>query len=120
MGDGIALLGNPQLDEALELTADVLVDKGYLGSSGAAASGGMTIWHSEPDADSRERAKENRRKVDAMYVGPGAEVSVAVDENELIESGLLGSYRKEIGWGKGRERGSKFDTTYLVTRQFRG
>ncbi|MCW3060573.1 MAG: dependent oxidoreductase [Capsulimonas sp.] len=90
MGDGIALVGNPQLDEALELTADVLVigggpagawaawsaasrgarvvlvDKGYLGSSGAAASGGMTIWHSEPDADSRERAKENRRKVDGL------------------------------------------------------
>ncbi|BDI30332.1 oxidoreductase [Capsulimonas corticalis] len=90
MGDGIALANSSDLGEPLELIADVLVigggpagawaawsaasrgarvvlaDKGYLGSSGAAASGGMTLWHSEPDADSRERAKENRRKVDGL------------------------------------------------------
>ena len=58
--------------------------------------------------------------VDAMFVAPESEVSVSVDEDELIASGLLGSYRKEIGWGKGRERGSRLDTTYLVMGRFRG
>ncbi|BDI30333.1 4Fe-4S ferredoxin [Capsulimonas corticalis] len=58
--------------------------------------------------------------VDAMYVAPEAEVSVPVNEEALIASGLLGSYRKEIGWGKGRERGSKFDTSYLVRPRFPG
>ena len=35
--------------------------------------------------------------VDALYVAPDAEVSVAVSENELATRGLLGSYR-EAAW----------------------
>ncbi|EFM11843.1 conserved hypothetical protein [Paenibacillus curdlanolyticus YK9] len=38
--------------------------------------------------------------VDALYVAPQAEVSVAVDEEQLIASGQLGSWRAEIGWHK--------------------
>jgi len=38
--------------------------------------------------------------VDALYVAPQAEVSVEVDERELAASGLLGSWRAEIGWSK--------------------
>ncbi|GIP45974.1 hypothetical protein J45TS6_44330 [Paenibacillus sp. J45TS6] len=38
---------------------------------------------------------------DALYVAPQAEMSVAVDEEELRSSGLLGSWRSEIGWNKG-------------------
>lgn len=38
--------------------------------------------------------------VDALYVDPNADESVTVDEKTLIASGLLGSYRKNIGWGK--------------------
>ncbi len=41
--------------------------------------------------------------VDALYVAPQGEVSVQVDEQELIASGLLGSWRAEIGWNPGAE-----------------
>lgn len=45
--------------------------------------------------------------VDALYVDPNAEESVAVDEETLVASGLLGSYRKNIGWGRGRTPAAK-------------
>ncbi|MEK4885077.1 ferredoxin family protein [Bacillus sp. FSL W8-1127] len=54
--------------------------------------------------------------VDAMYVSPFAEEDVKVKEEELIQSGILGSYRKEIGWGKGRTSGAAFDTSYKMFR----
>lgn len=41
--------------------------------------------------------------VDALYVAPQGEVSAQVDEQELIASGLLGSWRAEIGWNPGAE-----------------
>ncbi|SEU25715.1 4Fe-4S binding protein [Paenibacillus sp. NFR01] len=37
--------------------------------------------------------------VDALYVAPQGDASVEVDEAELAASGLLGSWRTEIGWG---------------------
>lgn len=40
--------------------------------------------------------------VDALYVAPNADESVPVDEKTLIETGLLGSYREDVGWGRGR------------------
>ena len=42
--------------------------------------------------------------VDAMYVSPYADKSVAVDEQELADSGQLGSWRATIGWGPGRTK----------------
>jgi len=36
-----------------------------------------------------------------MYVAPQADRTVEVNEEELISSGLLGSWREEIGWGQG-------------------
>lgn len=48
--------------------------------------------------------------VDALFVAPFAapqpEGSDAKDERHLAESGLLGSYRERIGWGKGRTPGA--------------
>ncbi|BAY21404.1 4Fe-4S ferredoxin, iron-sulfur binding protein [Calothrix sp. NIES-2100] len=44
---------------------------------------------------------------DALYVDPNAEESVSVDEETLIASGLLGSYRQKVGWGKGRTPAAK-------------
>ncbi|BCG61074.1 4Fe-4S dicluster domain-containing protein [Paenibacillus sp. URB8-2] len=38
---------------------------------------------------------------DALYVAPQAEHSVPVREEDLIGSGLLGSWREEIGWNPG-------------------
>ncbi|WP_459546823.1 4Fe-4S dicluster domain-containing protein [Nocardia sp. X0981] len=47
---------------------------------------------------------------DALYVSPRTtpepESSSAVDQPDLIRRGLLGSYRAQIGWGKGRKPGS--------------
>jgi NAD-dependent dihydropyrimidine dehydrogenase PreA subunit len=44
---------------------------------------------------------------DALFVAPQttpvADGSVYKNEEWLIEQNLLGSYRREIGWGKGRE-----------------
>lgn len=40
---------------------------------------------------------------DALYVAPQADKSANPDERELIASGLLGSWRNEIGWNPGAE-----------------
>ncbi len=37
---------------------------------------------------------------DAMYVSPNADAAVAVSEAELVQAGVLGSYRKQIGWAR--------------------
>jgi NAD-dependent dihydropyrimidine dehydrogenase PreA subunit len=52
--------------------------------------------------------------VDAMYVSPKADERDAVDENELARAGLLGGYRAEIGWGKGREPGARRDASFRL------
>ena len=41
--------------------------------------------------------------VDALYVSPLADELEYVDEQALIDRGLLGSWRAEIGWGGGRK-----------------
>src|SRR3954470_21259657 len=38
----------------------VLVDKGYCGTTGAAASAGVGVWYVEPEAEERERAMASR------------------------------------------------------------
>ncbi|GAX45391.1 hypothetical protein NIES4075_64120 [Tolypothrix sp. NIES-4075] len=38
--------------------------------------------------------------VDALYVVPQVEPLESVDEKSLKETGLLGSYRNNIGWGR--------------------
>ncbi len=35
---------------------------------------------------------------DAMYVAPDAEGAALVTEQQLVETGLLGSYRRVLGW----------------------
>jgi NAD-dependent dihydropyrimidine dehydrogenase PreA subunit len=39
--------------------------------------------------------------VDALYVASHAHVHVEVNEQELIEKGLLGVYRRHLGWAPG-------------------
>jgi succinate dehydrogenase/fumarate reductase flavoprotein subunit len=47
--------------KAAEAGADVIVvDKGYLGTSGATASGGTGVWYVQPDPEARETAKASR------------------------------------------------------------
>lgn len=45
---------------------------------------------------------------DAMYVSPYAhpDPPAAADEDTLLARGVLGSYRAQIGWGRGRRPGS--------------
>jgi NAD-dependent dihydropyrimidine dehydrogenase PreA subunit len=51
---------------------------------------------------------------DAMYVAPNANTPVAVDEAELAAGGLLGSYRRAVGWGPKRKPGAAEDATFRV------
>jgi NAD-dependent dihydropyrimidine dehydrogenase PreA subunit len=39
---------------------------------------------------------------DALYVAPSADAPVAVDEHSVHTQSLLGSYRRDIGWGRDR------------------
>lgn len=55
--------------------------------------------------------------VDALYVAPEADEEVMVDENE-VES-LIGSYRSQIGWGKGRKPAALSDKSYLMVQAIR-
>jgi NAD-dependent dihydropyrimidine dehydrogenase PreA subunit len=58
---------------------------------------------------------------DALFVAPQTEAVPADspyrDEQELIRRNLLGSYRREIGWGKYREAGPPRDTRPAVMRE---
>ncbi|WP_026695450.1 4Fe-4S binding protein [Peribacillus kribbensis] len=53
--------------------------------------------------------------VDAMYVSPNIEEEV-IDENQIVQSGIMGSYRKELGWGKGRSSSAALDASYKMFR----
>lgn len=45
--------------------------------------------------------------VDALFVAAEAHQHVEVNEQELIEKGLLGAYRRNLGWAKGTSAGAK-------------
>jgi len=55
--------------------------------------------------------------VDALYVAPEADEEVQIHENEI--QGLLGNYRQQIGWGKGRKTAALSDTSYLMVKAIR-
>lgn len=57
--------------------------------------------------------------VDALYVAPEVEPLPSVDEAELIASGLLGSYRRDIGWSKGQIPQAKEDTSFQFSKMQR-
>ncbi|MBE9210311.1 ferredoxin family protein [Nostoc sp. LEGE 06077] len=57
--------------------------------------------------------------VDALYVAPETELQTTVNEAELVEAGLLGSYRKNIGWGKKQTSTAKTDQTFQVLKQMK-
>ncbi|WP_418647874.1 4Fe-4S binding protein [Thauera butanivorans] len=54
--------------------------------------------------------------VDALYVAPYGEYSVAVDERALEGSGVLGSWRRTVGWGRKRPTLAELDTTPFIDR----
>jgi hypothetical protein len=50
--------------------------------------------------------------VDALYVAPEVDPLPFVDEAALVAARLLGSYREEVGWGKGRKPKAQEDASY--------
>ncbi|MFC0215963.1 4Fe-4S binding protein [Paenibacillus chartarius] len=58
--------------------------------------------------------------VDALFVTPFADEEKPVEESQLQESGLLGSYRASLGWGKGRKSTASSDGSYIVFRRMAG
>lgn len=54
---------------------------------------------------------------DALFVAPQAFAHVSLNEEEVLSSGLVGSYKNHIGWGKGRENTAKLDKSYILLRK---
>lgn len=54
--------------------------------------------------------------VDALYVAPETDLQTIVNEAELAQTGLLGSYRENIGWGRKRTPTAKTDQTYKIIK----
>ncbi len=57
--------------------------------------------------------------VDALYVAPESDQPSTVNEDELAATGLLGSYRQNIGWGKKQTTAAKQDQTFQLLKQIR-
>ncbi len=57
--------------------------------------------------------------VDALYVAPESDVRSNVNETELAETGLLGSYRENVGWGNKRTSTAKNDETFQLLKQMK-
>ncbi|MGG0414805.1 ferredoxin family protein [Priestia aryabhattai] len=52
--------------------------------------------------------------VDALYVTPLADQTAEVDEQDVINQHLLGSYREAVGWGKGRKSTASSDQSHII------
>ncbi|MED0702333.1 4Fe-4S binding protein [Aeribacillus composti] len=50
--------------------------------------------------------------VDALYVAPNADEAVEISEQELLTTGLVGSYRTNMGWQKGQKPVAAQDPAY--------
>ena len=57
--------------------------------------------------------------VDALYVSPDVEPLAGINEQSLEEAKLLGSYRKNIGWGKSATNTAKEDSTYQLLQKMK-
>ncbi|MFD0697075.1 4Fe-4S binding protein [Paenibacillus sp. GCM10027628] len=56
---------------------------------------------------------------DALYVTPLAEQTADVQEDTLVHQGLLGSYKENVGWGKGRRSTASADGSYVIFQRMR-
>jgi formate hydrogenlyase subunit 6/NADH:ubiquinone oxidoreductase subunit I len=57
--------------------------------------------------------------VDALYVAPQVDPLDSVDEELLKEAELLGSYRRNVGWGRDRTSLAKEDSTHQILKQLK-
>jgi NAD-dependent dihydropyrimidine dehydrogenase PreA subunit len=51
---------------------------------------------------------------DALFVAPESHTRVSVDEATLVQRGVLGEYRRVLGWGPGRHNNSDQDAAHLL------
>lgn len=54
---------------------------------------------------------------DALFVAAEAHQHVEVNEQELIEKGLLGAYRRNLGWGKGNNPGERLKELHQLRQE---
>lgn len=52
--------------------------------------------------------------VDALYVSPRGEPDPTVKKDEIVASGVLGSYQRALGWNKARPGGADDDPGVLL------
>lgn len=57
--------------------------------------------------------------VDALYVTPFAEKTVGYDEDTLEEQGILGGYRKKVGWIPKAKPVASHENIYLLYKHSR-
>ncbi|MGF9693750.1 MULTISPECIES: 4Fe-4S binding protein [unclassified Rhizobium] len=51
---------------------------------------------------------------DALYVSPLSEAIEGTSERDLVERGVLGSFRREMGWKNAKPRGTAGDLSYRI------
>ncbi len=56
---------------------------------------------------------------DALFVAPLADRSYTRDDQAAVPSTLLGSYRRAIGWGRGREPTARLDASFELLARAR-
>lgn len=56
--------------------------------------------------------------VDALYVSPRVTPDATVDAAALEAAGLLGGYRRTLGWARGRPGGTDRDLSYRMHEAF--
>ena len=54
---------------------------------------------------------------DALYVAPIADRRATADEREPATPALVGSYRRAIGWGRGRQSTASADASFELLRR---
>lgn len=53
---------------------------------------------------------------DALFVAPHAHQCISVSESALVEDGMLGSYRRALGWGSGGSPAAIIARTHELRR----
>lgn len=85
----------------------------------------MNVFEVVPDAPPRIARKSDCQTcymceaycpTDALYVAPDAERSTPIDEQALEASGLLGSYRKALGWTAGSREARAADQSFRLLK----
>ncbi|EPE94342.1 4Fe-4S dicluster domain-containing protein [Rhizobium grahamii] len=51
---------------------------------------------------------------DALYVSPLSEAIEGSHEHELVARGVMGSFRREMGWKNAKPRGTASDMSYRI------